>query len=86
MFPRDDDAVGIYKSIPSRNHVSSVLGRSMYVTDWAAGKLYAIDSDGTDYKTMIELRKEGTANLELIASERAIIIPMMQDSKLVVYY
>jgi hypothetical protein len=58
----------------------------MYVTDWAGGKFYAIDFDGTDYKTMMDLRKQGTADLELIASERAIIIQMMQDNKLVVYY
>ena len=53
-----------------------------YVTDWAAGKVYAVNSDGTDYRTLIDLQKQGTADLEYIASERVVIIPMMQDSKL----
>jgi sugar lactone lactonase YvrE len=56
-----------------------------YVTDWAAGKVYAVNSDGTDYRTLIDLQKQGTADLEYITSERMIIIPMMQDSKLVAY-
>jgi sugar lactone lactonase YvrE len=56
-----------------------------YVTDWAAGKVYAVNSDGTDYRTLIDLQKQGTADLEYIASERVVIIPMMQDSKLVAY-
>ena len=56
-----------------------------YVTDWAAGKVYAVNSDGTDYRTLIDLQKQGTADLEFIASERMVIIPMMQDNKLVAY-
>jgi DNA-binding beta-propeller fold protein YncE len=53
-----------------------------YVTDWAAGKVYA---DGTDYRTLIDLQRQGTADLEYIASERMVIIPLMQDGKLVAY-
>jgi sugar lactone lactonase YvrE len=56
-----------------------------YVTDWAAGKVYAVNSDGTDYRTLIDLQKQGTADLEFITSERMVIIPMMQDNKLVAY-
>src|ERR671910_866196 len=56
-----------------------------YVTDWAAGKVYAVNSDGTDYRTLIDLQKRGTADLEFIAGERMVIIPMMQDNKLVAY-
>jgi sugar lactone lactonase YvrE len=56
-----------------------------YVTDWAAGKVYAVNSDGTDYRTLIDLQKQGTADLEFIADERIVIIPMMQDNKLVAY-
>jgi sugar lactone lactonase YvrE len=56
-----------------------------YVTDWAAGKVYAVNSDGTDYRTLIDLQKQGTADLEFIAGERMVIIPMMQDNKLVAY-
>src|SRR5918997_6754990 len=56
-----------------------------YVTDWAAGKVYAVNSDGTDYRTLIDLQKQGTADLEFIAGERMVIIPMMQDNKLIAY-
>jgi DNA-binding beta-propeller fold protein YncE len=56
-----------------------------YVTDWSAGKVYAVDSEGTDFRTLIDLQKQGTADLEFIASERMIIIPMMQDNKLEAY-
>jgi DNA-binding beta-propeller fold protein YncE len=56
-----------------------------YVTDWAAGKVYAVNSDGTGYRTLIDLRKQGASDLEYIASERMVIIPMMEDNKLVAY-
>ena len=56
-----------------------------YVTDWAAGKVYAVNSYGTDSRTLIDLQKQGTADLEFISSERMVIIPMMQDNKLVAY-
>jgi sugar lactone lactonase YvrE len=56
-----------------------------YVTDWGAGKVYAVNSDGTDYKTLIDLQKQGTADLEFIADKRMVIVPLMQDNKLVAY-
>ena len=56
-----------------------------YVTDWTAGKVYAINSDGTDYKTLIDLQKQGTADLGFIADKRMVIIPLMQDNNLVAY-
>ena len=58
--------------------------RFYYVTDWAAGKVYAVNSDGTDYKTLIDLQKQGTADLEFIA-DKIVVIPLMQDNKLVTY-
>jgi DNA-binding beta-propeller fold protein YncE len=59
--------------------------RLYYVTNWAAGKVYAVNSDGTDYKTLIDLQKQGTADLEFIADKRIVVIPLMQDNKLVAY-
>jgi DNA-binding beta-propeller fold protein YncE len=56
-----------------------------YVTDWGAGKVYAVNSDGTDYKTLIDLQKQGTADLGFIADKRMVIVPLMQDNKLVAY-
>jgi sugar lactone lactonase YvrE len=55
-----------------------------YVTDGATGKVYAVYSDGTGYRTLIDLQKQG-ADLEYIANEGMVIIPMMQDNKLVAY-
>ena len=40
-----------------------------------AGKVYAVNSDETDYKTLIDLQKQGTADLEFIADKRMVIIP-----------
>jgi sugar lactone lactonase YvrE len=56
-----------------------------YVTDWVAGKVYAVNPDGTDFKTLIDLQKQGTADLEFISGERIVIIPLMQDNKLVAF-
>jgi sugar lactone lactonase YvrE len=56
-----------------------------YVTDWAAGKVYAVNPDGTDFKTLIDLQKQGTADLEFIADKKMVIIPLMQDNKLVAF-
>jgi sugar lactone lactonase YvrE len=56
-----------------------------YITDWNAGKVYAVNSDGTSYTTLIDLQTRGTADLEFIEEERMVIIPMMQDNKLLSY-
>ena len=64
---------------------ADTMEKLYYVTDWAAGKVYAVNSDGTDYRTLIDLQKQGTADLEYIANQRMVIIPMMQDNKLVAY-
>jgi len=32
-----------------------------YVTDWAAGKVYAVNSGGTGSRTLINLQKQGTS-------------------------
>src|SRR5215207_771903 len=78
--------LGIQVPMGSLDGIVGDTGENLYyVTDWAAGKVYAVNSDGTDYRTLIDLQKQGTADLEYIASERVVIIPMMQDSKLVAY-
>jgi len=56
-----------------------------YVTDNPAGKLYIVNADGTGYGTMIDLHRQGTADLGFIPSQSTIIIPLMQDNKLVAY-
>lgn len=56
-----------------------------YVTDNPAGKVYTVKADGTGYGTLIDLHTQGTADLGFIPSQSTIIIPLMQDNKLVAY-
>ena len=80
------DNLGIQVPTEGLDGIVGDTGEDLYyVTDWSAGKVYAIDSDGTDYRTLIDLQRQGTADLELITSERMVIIPLMQDNKLVAY-
>ena len=56
-----------------------------YVTDNPAGKIYDVNADGTGYVTLIDLHTHGAADLGSILSQNTIIIPLMQDNKLVAY-
>ena len=56
-----------------------------YVTDNPAGKVYIVNADGTGYRTLIDLHTKGVADLGFIPSQSTIIIPLMQDNKLVTY-
>src|SRR3954454_10988342 len=56
-----------------------------YVTDNPAGKVYTVNADGTGYGTLIDLHIQGAADLGIIPSQSTIIIPLMQDNKLVAY-
>ena len=56
-----------------------------YVTDNPAGKVYIVNADGTGYRTLIDLHTKGAADLGFIPSQSTIIIPLMQDNKLVAY-
>ena len=64
---------------------SDTTNSHYYVTDNPAGKLYIVNADGTGYGTMIDLHTQGTADLGFIPSQSTIIIPLMQDNKLVAY-
>ena len=56
-----------------------------YVTDNPAGKVYIVNADGTGYGILIDLHTKGAADLGFIPSQSTIIIPLMQDNKLVTY-
>lgn len=56
-----------------------------YVTDNPAGKVYRVNANGTGYVTVIELPTKGTADLGSIPDKSTIVIPLMQDNKLVAY-
>ena len=56
-----------------------------YVTDNPGGSLYDVNANGSGYSTLIELGTQGTADLGFIPSQGIMIIPVMQDNKLVAY-
>jgi sugar lactone lactonase YvrE len=56
-----------------------------YVTDNPAGKVYIVNANGTGYEILIDLHTKGAADLGFIPSQSTIIIPLMQDNKLVAY-
>jgi sugar lactone lactonase YvrE len=56
-----------------------------YVSDNPAGKVYIVYADGTGYGILIDLHTKGAADLGFIPSQSTIIIPLMQDNKLVAY-
>ena len=56
-----------------------------YVTNNPSGKVYVVNTDGTGYQTLIDLHTQGAADLGSIQGQSTIIIPLMQDNKLVAY-
>jgi hypothetical protein len=64
---------------------SDSAGTHYYVTDNPVGKVYTVNADGTGYETLIDLERQGAADLEFIPNQNIIIIPLMQDNKLAAY-
>lgn len=56
-----------------------------YVTDNPAGRLYVVNADGSGYRILMDLHTHGAADLGLIPAQGTIIIPVMQDNKLVAF-
>ena len=65
--------------------VSDATETHYYITDNPAGKVYAVDADGTGYVTLIDLHTKGAADLGSISGQSTIIIPFMQDNELAAY-
>ena len=65
--------------------VSDATETHYYVTDNPAGKVYTVNADGTGYVTLIDLHTQGAADLGSRPGQSTIIIPLMQDNKLVAY-
>lgn len=65
--------------------VSDATETHYYVTDNPAGKVYTVNADGTGYVTLIDLHTQGAADIGSIPDQSTIIIPLMQDNKLVAY-
>jgi DNA-binding beta-propeller fold protein YncE len=64
---------------------SDTAEKYYYVTDNPAGKLYVVNADGTGYRVLMDLHTHGAADLGLIQAQGTIIIPIMQDNKLVAF-
>ena len=65
--------------------VSDASNTHYYITDNPAGKAYTVNADRTGYGTLIDLHTRGAADLGYIPGQSTIIIPLMQDNKLVAY-
>lgn len=52
-------------------------------TDWMAGALFRIDSDGS--ATQLLDLNQGSANFEFLPSDNTVVIPMMMDGKIAAY-
>jgi sugar lactone lactonase YvrE len=65
--------------------VSDASNTHYYITDNPAGKTYTVNADGTGYGMLIDLHTQGAADLGYIPRQSTIIIPLMQDNKLVAY-
>jgi len=64
---------------------SDATETNYYVTDNPGGKLLIVNADGSRYETLIDLHTRGTADLRTIPGQNTIIIPLMQDNKLVAF-
>jgi hypothetical protein len=56
-----------------------------YVTDNPAGKIFTVNANGTGYTNLVDLHTSGTADLGFIPNQDVIVIPLMQDNKVVAY-
>ncbi len=52
-------------------------------TDWMAGGVFKIDADGKAEK-LIELG-QGSADIDYVAADKLLLVPMMSDDKLIAY-
>lgn len=75
--------IGDGSPVGNMDGVEKTSDGSFYVTDWMVGKLFHIDSSG-EAKLLLTLN-QGMADLEYLADEDLLLIPMMNDNKLIAY-
>lgn len=75
--------IGADKPIGNLDGVEADLDGDFYVTDWMAGKLLHVSRSG-EAELLLDLN-QGSADLEYIQSKDMLIIPMMNDNKLLAY-
>jgi len=76
-------SIGSGESVGNLDGVEADLDGDFYVTDWMAGKLLHVAPDGS-VDELLELN-QGSADLEYIQETNLILIPMMNDNKLLAY-
>lgn len=76
-------SIGEGKPTGNLDGIEADLDGDYYVTDWMAGKLLHIDQDGNS-EVLLDLG-QGSADLEFIADQDLLLIPMMNDNKLLAY-
>lgn len=59
--------------------------KNYYVSDWNAKNIHVVDSNGNGYYQLLDRQTQGTADLEFIDAKNTIIVPLMQDNKLVAF-
>ena len=74
---------GSAESVGNLDGVERTANGSFLVTDWLAGKLLLIDAKGT-VETLLDL-DQGSADHEYIQGSGLVLIPMMNNNKLVAY-
>ncbi|MEE9319737.1 MAG: hypothetical protein V3U76_04755 [Granulosicoccus sp.] len=77
------DSLGDGSAIGNLDGVEPDGNGSYYVTDWMAGELLHVSPSGTS-ETLVKL-EQGSADLEVIAEEGLVVIPMMMNNKVVAY-
>ena len=76
-------SIGSGKPVGNLDGVESDADGDFYVTDWMAGSLLHINTDGTA-KKLLDLN-QGSADHEYITERDLLLIPMMNDNKLLAY-
>jgi len=59
--------------------------KNYYVSDWTTKNIHVVDSNGNGYYQLQDRQTQGTADLELIDAKNIIIVPLMQENKLVAF-
>lgn len=83
MKDKSITSIGDGSPVGNLDGVEIDIDGDYYVTDWMAGKLFHIDSDGTVEELLV--LNQGMADLEYILEHDLILLPMMKDNTLLAY-
>lgn len=83
MKDKSITSIGDGSPVGNLDGVEIDIDGDYYVTDWMAGKLFHIESDGTVEELLV--LNQGMADLEYILEHDLILLPMMKDNTLLAY-